>query len=62
MVVPTVPGSQTPTAGGTSINNTGGLAWLNFKYVLTNGILKVDMTANTTNYPNVYIKAIIKAI
>jgi hypothetical protein len=62
MVVPTVPGSQTPTAGGTSFNNTGGRAWLNFKYILTNGILKVDMTANATAYPNVYIKAIIKAI
>jgi hypothetical protein len=62
MVVPTVPGSQTPTAGGTSFNNTGGLEWLKFKYTLTNGILKVNMTANTTNYPDVYIKAIIKAI
>lgn len=61
-VVPTIVGSQTPTAGGTSLNNTGTAAWLNFKYKLTDGILQVDMTANGTVYPNVYIKAIIKAI
>lgn len=62
MVVPSVPGSQTPTAGGTSVNNTGLPAWLIFKYKLTGGILQVDMTADTTNYPDVYIKAIVKAI